>query len=129
MIRTRGTRHSGFTLIEVMVALAIVAAALPALMMLITSQLQGAGITREKTQAFWIAENQLTRLTMRDRLVEQYTLPVQESGTLERGGVRWYWELTTQDTEVEGFRRLDLRVALDNAKDDSLATMTGFIHD
>lgn len=120
-------RHGGFTLIEVMVALAIVATALPALMMLITSQLQGAGITRDKTQAFWIAQNQLTRLTLRDQLLEQYTLPDTESGTVERNGVLWYWELTSQDTDVEGFKRLDIRVTLNDQKDDTLATLTGFI--
>ncbi|MBU2886245.1 type II secretion system minor pseudopilin GspI [Gilvimarinus agarilyticus] len=119
----------GFTLIEVMVALAIVGTALPALMMLITSQLQGAGITRDKTQAYWVAENQLTRITMRDRLLEQYTIPDSESGTVERDGVRWYWELNSQDTEVEGFKRLDMRVSLEAEKDDNLATLTGFINE
>ncbi|BFM22388.1 type II secretion system minor pseudopilin GspI [Gilvimarinus japonicus] len=117
----------GFTLIEVMVALAIVATALPALMMLITSQLQGAGFTREKTQAFWVAENQLTRLQMRRALVEQFNLPDTQNGEVERGGQTWYWELETQDTEVEDFKRLDIRVALANNKDDFLATLTGFI--
>ncbi|MDO3388725.1 type II secretion system minor pseudopilin GspI [Gilvimarinus sp. SDUM040013] len=123
------TRSRGFTLIEVMVALAIVATALPALMMLITSQLQGAGITREKTQAYWIAENQLARLTLRDRLVEQFSIPDSVNGTVERDGVRWYWELTSQQTEVEGFRRLDLTVALDAQKEDTLASLTGFINE
>lgn len=117
----------GFTLIEVMVALAIVATALPALMMLITSQLQGAGITREKTQAFWIAENQLTRLQMRRNLIDNFTLPDTQNGELERGGQTWYWELETQDTEVEDFKRLDIRVALADDKESYLATLTGFI--
>ncbi|UTF58902.1 type II secretion system minor pseudopilin GspI [Gilvimarinus sp. DA14] len=119
----------GFTLLEVMVALAIVATALPALMMLITSQLQGAGFNREKTQAYWIAENQLTRIKMRKELVEQYTIPDTENGNIERGGVRWYWELESEDTEVEGFLRLDVRVALDANKDNTLATLSGFINE
>ncbi len=119
----------GFTLLEVMVALAIVATALPALMMLITSQLQGAGFNREKTQAYWIAENQLTRIKMRKALVEQYNIPDTESGNIERGGVRWYWELEAEDTEVEGFLRLDVRVALDSSKDNTLATLSGFINE
>jgi general secretion pathway protein I len=117
----------GFTLIEVMVALAIVATALPALMMLITSQLQGAGFTREKTQAFWIAENQLTRVQMRHALLPQHSLPDTQSGELARGGQTWYWQLKTQDTEVEDFKRLDIQVALAANKDDFLATITGFI--
>ena len=117
----------GFTLIEVMVALAIVATARPALMMLITSQLQGAGYTREKTQAYWIAENQLTRLHMRRAFIEQFTLPDTQNGEVTRGGQTWYWELETQDTEIEDFKRLDIRVALENNKDNFLATLTGFI--
>lgn len=120
-------KSRGFTLIEVMVALAIVATALPALMMLITSQLQGSGVIREKTQAFWIAENQLTQVQMRRALLEQYTLPDSENGELTLGGQTWYWELESQETEVEKFKRLDIRVALAANKDDFLASLTGFI--
>ena len=117
----------GFTLIEVMAALLIVALALPSLMVLITGQLQGAGFVREKTQAFWIAENQLTRLQLRKQLVENATLPQTESGTEEINGIEWFWTIETQDTEVPGFKRLDVAVYPTRERENPLATLTGFM--
>src|SRR5690554_360024 len=95
-----------------MVALVVVAVALPALMLLITTQLQGAGFTREKTQAFWIAENQLTRINLRRQLLDNYTLPATENGNITVNGVEWFWQIETEDTEVPGFKRLDIEVYL-----------------
>lgn len=120
-------RQAGFTLIEVMTALLIVALALPALLVLISGQLQGAGFTRDKTQAMWIAENQLTRLQLRKELVENASLPPTEEGIVENNGVEWFWSITTQDTEVPGFKRLDIEVYLAQERDNPLATLSGFM--
>ncbi|HEV8078020.1 MAG TPA: type II secretion system minor pseudopilin GspI [Marinobacter sp.] len=117
----------GFTLIEVMVALVVVAVALPAMMLLITTQLQGASFTREKTQAFWIAENQLTRINLRRQLLDDYTLPRTENGNLNSNGIEWFWQIETEDTEVPGFKRLDIEVYLDTDRQNPLATLTGFM--
>ena len=120
-------KERGFTLIEVMVALVIVATALPALMVLVSSQLQGASYIREKTQAFWIAENQLARLQLRRELLTNTRLPRTENGTLTLNGLEWYWQLDTQDTEVPGFKRIDIAVSFARDKDEPLANIAGFM--
>lgn len=122
-------KHKGFTLIEVMIALAIVATALPSFMTLVSSQLQGSGIIREKTQAYWIAEDQLTRLHLRHKLINQLTLPDTENGVVDISGVEWFWEISSQDTEVETFKRIEIRVSLNNEKDNTLALLTGFMNE
>lgn len=125
MIRTR----RGFTLIEVMVALTIIAVALPALMNLISAQAQGTMAIREKTLAYWIAENELTRLKLMQRFNPDETLPDRDEGTLDMTNLTWHWQLETEATEVEGFYRLDMEVSLDEHRDYTLAQLTGFIDD
>ncbi len=122
-------RQRGFTLIEVMVALTIVAMALPALMNLISTQAQGTIAIREKTLAHWIAEDQLTRQRLIQRINPQETLSQRDEGSLDMLGLSWYWQLEVEATEVEGFYRLDIEVSLDNQRDYTLALMTGFIDD
>ncbi len=121
-------KHSaGFTLIEVMIALAIVATALPSLMMLVTNQVRGAGFIREKTQAYWIAEDQLTRINLRHKLLPLNKLPETQSGTILVSDAEWFWEMNSESTEIENFKRIDVRVSLNANKNDTLARLAGFI--
>lgn len=85
---------AGFTLVEVMVALAIVGVALPALVTLVMSQLDGAGHIRSKTYAMWVAENQLTRLNLLNNKVyfPNYKLSEKDSGKTEMMGFQWQWQ-------------------------------------
>jgi general secretion pathway protein I len=53
------SKRGGFTLVEVMVALLIVALALPALLMRIGGMATAAGHSRDVAIAYWVAENKL----------------------------------------------------------------------
>ena len=54
----------GFTLVEVMVALAVVAVALPALLVTLSQQLDGLRYLEDRTQAQWVAANRLAELRL-----------------------------------------------------------------
>ncbi len=122
-------RARGFTLIEVMVALMIVAVALPAMLILVMAQLDGAASMREKTFAYWIADNELTRIRLRQQYFPNESLSEQESGVIEMNGVRWRWELRTEATEMENFYRLDMSVnrVEGGSNTQPLALISGFI--
>lgn len=100
----------GFTLIEVMVALAVVAMALPAMLTLVMSQLDGTVAIREKTLAYWVAENELTRIRMQQRYFDNMKLPETDKGTVTMGSMQWYWEMTREETSMENFYRIELLV-------------------
>ena len=116
----------GFTLIEVMVALAVVGLALPALLFQVMGNVDNEAYLRDKALALWVAENRLaeTRLL---RSMGQRVLNGSASGTEQMAGRSWHWHIQTQPTSVDGMRRLEIAVA--PGKGDSLVTLVGFIHD
>jgi general secretion pathway protein I len=143
-------RQAGFTLLEAMIALMIVAMALPALVTLVMTQLDGSAAIRDKTYAYWVAENQLTRIRllqqqkMQNRLPD-YKLPEKDSGTVDMAGLRWQWQQKTiaMDTLPEpGFKRIEIsvrllgvadgptlgRTAVDQDKP-AMALLTGYLSD
>ena len=116
-------RAAGFTLIEVLVALAIAAIGLAAVLSVVTHSTRNAIYFRDKTFASWIGQNKITaaRLTI--------TLPSLDktSGELDYAGQSWKWEQTVIQTDVPGLRRIDVAVRLGDAPPEQpVATVTGF---
>ena len=100
----------GFTLVEVMVALAVVAVALPALLLTLSQQLDGLRYLEDRTHAQWVAANRLSEL----RLVAGAKGSLQTrrvSGTEELAGRSWYWWSKGVETEVPGFFRYEIVVS------------------
>jgi len=138
-------RTQGFTLVEVMIALAIVAMALPALVLLVIAQIDGAAHIRNKTYGMWVAENELTRLTLLNNkdLFPTYKLIQKDSGRAEMMGLQWQWKFETSVAEeipIEGIVRIDVDVAVlglsegggyagakDLEKVDPIANITGYM--
>jgi type II secretion system protein I len=120
-----GTRHStrGFTLIEVLAALAIVALGMMGVIQAVSQTVSNSAYLREKTLAHWIAMNRLTEV----RTSGQAPDVDETSGEVEYAGERWHWTMHVTQTQVESLRRIDVDVrpvdADENAK---LATVTGF---
>jgi general secretion pathway protein I len=116
----------GFTLVEVLVALAIVAFGLAALATTTHQTVEASSYLREKTLAQWIALNRITEA----RLEGQPPADEDMSGELEYAGQNWRWELKTIETPVEGIVRLEARVALEGSDEDSWPGFaTGFMGD
>lgn len=143
--RRNGFRSKGFTLVEVMVALMIVAMALPALVILVMSQVDGAAHIRNKTYGMWIAENELTRITLLNNkeLFPTFKLPEKDAGKIEMMGLQWQWNIeatTAEEIPVQGILKIDVDVGVLGVADgssfkpaqglekvDSLAHLTGYM--
>ena len=120
-------RARGFTLVEVMVALAIVAIALPALLMSLYQQIDDTAYLRDKTLAYMVAENKLAEI----RLVIGSTRNLsagKDSGLASMADRDWYWWVETKTTEVEKFFRVDITVSLDEQQQEQpLYTLSAFM--
>ncbi len=114
----------GFTLIEVVVALAVVAIGMLAIFKTIGDTIGNVDYLRDRSLATWIADNRLTEI----RLSGQMPSVDETEGDLEFAGRRWHWVAAVSQTPVEGLRRIDIRVRRDqDAPESSLISLAGFV--
>jgi len=117
------TRAAGFTLIEVLAALVIVALGMLGVIEAVTQNARNGSYLRDKTLAHWIAMNVIT-----ERRLQPSPPDIAEtSDEIEYAGARWRWTLRVSETPVESMRRMDVFVRpADAPEDQALATLTGF---
>jgi len=100
------SRTRGFTLIEVLVALAIVAIGMAAVLGALTSSANTVAYLRDKTFAQWVALNQIATL----RLSGQMTPTGNSDGNTDFAGRSWHWRREVTATQVPGVVRIDVKV-------------------
>jgi general secretion pathway protein I len=114
---------SGFTLIEVLAALVIVALGMLGVIEAVSQQARNGTYLREKTMAHWIAMNVVT-----EQRLQPAPPPVADSSDdVDFAGQRWHWSMRVTQTQVQSLRRMDVSVRPADARDDVvLASVTGF---
>lgn len=118
----RRTCSKGFTLVEVMVALAIVAFSLTAIAASMNQMIDAANSMRERTYASWIAQNKITELRMANAAPEAST----SSGEVTYANSDWEWRAVVAETGVEDFYRIDVSVS-HAGSEYVVRTVTGFV--
>lgn len=117
-------RHAfAFTLVEVLVALAIVALGTAAVTSALRSGIDTTSRLRDRLFAQWVAENRLVEV----RLADAAPNLGRTSGEIEWAAQRWRWTQTVSTTPIEGLLRIDIDVASAAAPSASaLASLSGF---
>lgn len=112
----------GFTLIEVMVALTIVAFALTAVAASMSQMIDAANTMRDRTYASWIAQNKLAEMRLSGVFPDVSTT----SGEVDYANTSWEWRAVVSETGIENFRRIDVSIS-HFGSDYEIRTVTGFI--
>jgi general secretion pathway protein I len=117
----------GFTLIEVLVAVLVLALALTAIISAGSRYADHAASLRDRMLALWVAHNRMTEI----QLLPVWPTIGKSDDTVEMGGTRWRWLVEVKETPDEHLRRIELRVVKDADKDRqyAYATLTSFIAD
>lgn len=104
--RQSHTQHRGFTLLEVLVALAVLAIAMAALIKGGAENTRAAAYLRDKTLAQWVAMNVIAE----QRLSAGWPSTGTKRGMEEMAKHEWHWELKVAETFDEDVRRLEVAV-------------------
>ena len=106
------TRHNGFTLIEVMVALAVIALGLAAVIKTVTSTTNNTIYLRDKTFAYWVAQNQIAEIEVTTSSPKKgFT-----DGEEKLAGQIWHWTRKVDSTEDPDTNRVEVTVRKDKDK-------------
>lgn len=119
LVRPLRRAGGGFTLIEVLVALAVLAIAMGALIKVASQNAGNAVYLRDKTLAHWVAMNRIVRY----EVAGVWPSIGDASGTTEMGDRRWYWHAHVSSTPDRDMRRLRVEVADNNRRDAPLASL------
>jgi general secretion pathway protein I len=121
-MRRRNSRR-GFTLVEVLVALAIVSIALIAALRAAGQGTNAVGELRLRMLAGWVAEDRLAEHRARG---DWLPLGIGR-GTQSQGGVELAWREEVVATPNSAFRRVDVFVSAPAEDSRSLAHLAGFV--
>ena len=116
-------RYCGFTLVEVLVALAIVSIALMAALRAAGQGSANLGELRARVLAGWVAENRLA-----EHRASQDWLPLGiRQGSERQAGMDFNWREEIIATPNASFRRVDVRVFASTEETHALAHLAGFV--
>lgn len=115
--------HRGFTLIEILVALAILAVALAAAVRAAGVSVDTTLRVKERLLAGWIAQDRLADYAMRPAWPDIGT----RQGNADQAGVRFVWRETVTGTPNQLFRRVEVQVFPARTPDYEAARLVGYV--
>ena len=117
------TKIKGFTLIEVMLAMAIFAIAGVAMLGAASNNFTNLTHLEKKVVADWIASNQLVAA----RLEEKWPPQNNKKGKVEMAGKEWFWLQKVVDTTDKNMRAIVMEVRLDDKDEQPVSSLMTYV--
>jgi len=116
------SRIKGFTLLEVLVALLVVAVAVAALGRVGAQGLDAQAEAESRTLALWVADNAIAELRLEGDVSTD-----RRAGTSQMGGRNWYWDALIQAAPGDQMLRVDVLVYAEARRESPVISHTGFL--
>jgi general secretion pathway protein I len=115
--------NGGFTLLEVLVALAVAAVALAAVSRVIGLYVGDSVEIQQRVLAHWLAQNLLTETQLTDPWPET----VATEGESKYMGQTWRWRRSVQDTPFETIRKAEIQVFAEGGDEEFVSRTAGYL--
>ena len=116
-------KNSGFTLLETLVALAILAIALAAALRASASATQHSDDLRLRLLSNWVAENRLALHAARG----DWLAVGSQNGEETKAGVHFLWKEEISNTPNPSFRRIEVSVSLAEKPTETLRKLSSYL--
>jgi general secretion pathway protein I len=116
-------RSAGFTLIEILVALAVIAIGTVAVAAAVSGNVGNAAYIQDRTLAHWVAMNKVAEL----QVAQQWPSTGTEHGDSLLASQEWNWEVKVSNTDDPDVRRIDVQVFAQKDQKQSLATLVAYV--
>jgi len=114
-------RQAGFTLLEVLVAMAIVALGLTAVVAQMNQMASASIYLQDKTLGTWIALDRVTEI----RLGDEFPEINEYNDDIEMAGRQWNYTVNVSQTLIENIRRIEVFVYLPDQPENPIASAAG----
>jgi len=114
----------GFTLLEVLIALSVLAIALGAIIQSVAATTNNVGYLRDRTLAHWVAMNKVTELQVG---TNDWPALGNTDGTYELANYEWYWKVSVVEAGLKDIRRLEVEVRRDRDGKQALSSLIALV--
>ena len=118
-------KAKGFTLLEIMVAIAILATAMTAIIRSTGQVSTNAFLLRQKTFAHWVAQNKMNELL----ITKAWPNTGKDKDEATLADLDWDLEIETEVTPVETIRKVTIYVLATESEDEVASSLTGYLID
>ncbi|MBB5017880.1 general secretion pathway protein I [Chitinivorax tropicus] len=114
---------NGFTLIEVLIALVILAVALAAAMRATSGLISSVSEMKTRLAAGWVAQNRLNE----HNALRDFPEVGSTHGKAEQAGIKFSWREDVSGTPNKDFRRIEIKVFMGEQTDYASAQLIGYL--